>query len=199
MKTRDLIKDESLLLFNERGLMNVNLRGIAKKLNKSYGNITYHFTNKEQLIKELFEDMNKELTTLQTTSDQTSLMAYFFELPNYSYDITIKYLFFTKDYIELKRNYPEFMTLVTNMNSSRKKTWATLLVDLRNQGYLNGDLTNSDLDYIMFLSGSVRAAYFQMMESSDYKKPEYEAMVNRLLIPYLSSKGLDVFSQYVGT
>jgi len=45
--------------------MNITLREIAEKLNKSYGNITYHFATTEVLINDLFEDMNTELVVLQ--------------------------------------------------------------------------------------------------------------------------------------
>ena len=57
MKTKHLVKQTARVCFNEKGLMNVTLRDVAAQLDKSYGNITYHYPTKEAVITELFDDM----------------------------------------------------------------------------------------------------------------------------------------------
>lgn len=193
MKTKDLIKDQSRILFNEKGVMNLTLRDVADKLGKSYGNITYHFPTKVDLIKELFEEMNAELFTLQNIPDQKNLLVYFLELPNFSFDITLKYLFFYVDFIELKRNYPDFFKTVDQLNEKRRESWLGLLQLLKDQGYLANELSDSDLEYIMFLSASVRTFYWQVTDFKSFNRRQYCQTVNALLKPYLSSEGLAVF------
>jgi len=195
MKTKGLVKTKSLELFNRYGVKNITLRAVAEKLNKSYGNITYYYSTKEQLIYDLFEDMNKELLALQLVPPQTNLLAYFLSLPNDSYDITLKYLFFSIDYVELQRNYPEFFKQVEVLNEARKNTWLLLLKKLREDGYLHDYLSQKELEYIMILSVSVRTFYFQSNSQKKYNKKEYIRVVNQLLKPYLSAKGLKVFEE----
>ena len=193
MKTKDLVKAKSRELFNKYGVKNVALRTVAEKLNKSYGNITYYYSTKEQLIFELFDDMNKELSALQLVPFQTNLLEYFLSLPSNSYDITLKYLFFSIDYVELQRNYPEFFKQVEVLNEKRKHNWLELLKKLREDGYLHEYLTEQELAYIMLLSASVRTFYFQSNSQKKYNKAEYINVVNQLLKPYLSSKGLAIY------
>ncbi|MEM9833854.1 MAG: TetR/AcrR family transcriptional regulator [Bacteroidota bacterium] len=196
MKTKDLIKEAGRELFNTNGVMNVTLREVADNLNKSYGNITYHYTRKVVLIEALFEDMNRELLSLQKPAPDTDLLTYFLVLPTHSYDITIKYLFFTVDYMNLKRSYPNFIKTVDKLNEERRLKWLQLLLLLRQQGYLQSNLKEQDLNYIMLLSVSVRAAYFQMKEQAVYDKNEYSQTVNKLLKPYLSEKGTHIYHRF---
>ncbi len=105
MNTRKQILEASRLLFNEKGVMNVTLRDVAKYLNKSYGNVTYHFPIKEDVISDLLGEMNEELLLLQEVDENKDLLLYLFNLPSSNYSISVKYLFFIVDYLELKRNY----------------------------------------------------------------------------------------------
>lgn len=198
MKTRDLIKEAGRELFNAKGVADVTLREVAAHLNKSYGNITYHFAKKSALIEELFEDMNSELSALQKPDADTDLLTYFLILPSYSYQITIRYLFFTIDYVYLKRNYPAFFETVHTLNEERRQRWHMLLRLLQEQGYLNPNLTEDDLNYIMLLSVGVRTTYFQMKEQDTYDKREFIQVVNMLLKPYLSKKGMDTYILFSG-
>jgi len=199
MKTKKHILEVSRLLFNEKGVMNVTLRDVAKSMNKSYGNITYHFPTKEDVITILFEEMNMELAALQTSNDLSNLMRYFLELPEFSFDINLKYLFLTIDYNELKRNFSNLFEKVNTLNEARKMKWKELLMYLRDENYLNQKLSNDDLDYMMFISVSIHFAYFQMTDSQAYQKTEFTKTVNQLLQPYLSEKGLDVYNNWLNS
>lgn len=196
MKTKKQILEVSRVLFNENGVMNVTLRDVAKAMKRSYGNITYHYPTKEDVITSLFEEMNNELTSLQSPHDSSNLMLYLLELPKFSFDITVKYLFFTLDYNELKRNYSTFFTRVNTLNEERGKKWKLLLIHLRDEGYLKEELSNEDLDFIMFLSVSVRGTYFQLTENGFYSKSDYASLLNQMLKPYLCIKGLSVLHSW---
>jgi AcrR family transcriptional regulator len=197
MKTKKYILEVSRLLFNENGVMNVTLRDVAKSMNKSYGNITYHFSTKEDVITSLFEEMNMELAALQTSNDLSNLMRYLLELPEFSFDINLKYLFLTIDYNELKRNFPNLFEKVNTLNEARKMKWKELLMYLRDENYLNQKLSNDVLDYLMFLSVSIHFAYFQMTDSRAYQKEEFTKMANQMVQPYLSEKGLAVYNSWL--
>ncbi len=196
MKTKEAIQEIGRKLFNTKGVMNVTLREVAENLDKSYGNITYHFKTKAQLIETLFKNLNSELSQLQTPDPNENLLRYFLDLPSISYDITLRYLFFSIDLLELKRNQNAVYQTIVKESELRGQKWLALLQRLRQEGYLQSTLRDADLNYILFLSTSLRSYYFQSRELKAYSKREYCQLVNLMLKPYLSSKGLIVFNQH---
>ncbi|NJM09044.1 TetR/AcrR family transcriptional regulator [Candidatus Gracilibacteria bacterium] len=54
-KTREKILDVALRLFNQHGTAAVSTNHIAEELGISPGNLYYHFRNKEEIIRALFE------------------------------------------------------------------------------------------------------------------------------------------------
>jgi hypothetical protein len=123
-------------------------------------------------------------------------MEYFLKLPEYSFDISTKYLFFTKDFVEIKRHYPSLFLKAHHLNEERKIKWMFLLTQLKNDGFLNNQLEKEDLEYIMFLSTSIRTFYFQSVDFKEYNKIGFSRQINLLLKPYLSKKGLEVYHKF---
>ena len=197
MKIKKNILNASCHLFNEKGVMNTTLRDVAKHLNKSYGNITYHFATKEEVVSNLLNEMNEELILLQKFDDNENIFLYLLNLPEYNYSISVKYLFFMVDYLEIKRNFKEIQKKIDNLNYVRKEKWMSILLQIKEQGYFDKRFTSNDLEYIIFLSYSIRITYFQTVEPKDYKKSEFILIVNKLLLPYLSRAGLTVFENWL--
>ncbi|HEX2618612.1 MAG TPA: TetR/AcrR family transcriptional regulator [Phototrophicaceae bacterium] len=55
MKTRDRILDAAVTLFNDQGTSPVSTNHIAESAGISSGNLYYHFRNKEEIIRAIFE------------------------------------------------------------------------------------------------------------------------------------------------
>lgn len=66
MSTRDNILETALTLFNDRGFQNVGVRDIARELNISPGNLSYHFPRKEAILIELLEQFASRSKTYFT-------------------------------------------------------------------------------------------------------------------------------------
>jgi AcrR family transcriptional regulator len=58
MKTRDKIIDTAIQLFNEQGTKAISTNHIAATTCISPGNLYYHFRNKEDIIRAIFEQMD---------------------------------------------------------------------------------------------------------------------------------------------
>lgn len=197
MKTKYLILDASRELFNKMGVINITLRDVAKSINKSYGNITYHFSTKEDLILHLFNQMNNELLVLQDYDQNENIMVYLLNLPSLNYSISLKYLFFITDSLEIKRNYPKLQNNNILKTEERRAKWLKILQLINENKYFRDKITNNDLEYIMFLSYSVRISYFQTLELKNYSKTNFTLFVNKLIEPYLSKKGKRVYKEWL--
>lgn len=61
MKTRDKILETALKLFNEKGISEVSSKTIAEEMGISYGNLCYHFPKKDDIILQLYFNMQEQL------------------------------------------------------------------------------------------------------------------------------------------
>lgn len=192
MRTKDLIKAKGLKLFNKEGIQNVTLRDVAASLKKSYGNITYHYPNKETLVSELYDDMLVELNEIsEQMVEQKDVFSAILKAPEFTFELTIKYIFLFKDLTEIRRTFPELAKRIDQSNKLRKEALIGVLRFLQAQEILRPDLDDKDLDYIMELSGAMRTMFFIQHDVSikpdKQVKADYVDYVNRLLKPYLSA------------
>ncbi|WP_438423899.1 TetR/AcrR family transcriptional regulator [Aquimarina macrocephali] len=202
MKTKDKIKNTARALFNNKGFRNVTLREVAKELCISYGNVTYHFKTKNQLILNLYEDMQNETLEILKTFDYENLLKGILEAPKFTFEISIKYLFFYVDFIEIKRSYTDISLKLEKDNADRKKGYLQILQGLQLQELLRGELIDKDLDYLMDLSGAMRTFFFINLHPKNFLdvdlKDKYVVYVNNLIFPYLTTKGMEKYKSYLG-
>ncbi len=202
MKTKNKIKDAARKLFNSRGFRNVTLREVAKELSISYGNVTYHYKTKNHLIFDLYEDMLKETLEILKTFDYKDLFIGILEAPKFTFDLSIKYLFFYVDFVEIKRSYADISLRLEQDNASRKEKYLQILKDLQVQGILRHDLVDKDLDYLMDLSGAMRTFFFINLHPRNFLdadlKERYIVYINNLIRPYLTKKGMKKYKTYLG-
>ena len=199
MNTKDQIKSAALNLFNKKGIRNVTLREVADHLERSYGNITYHFKNKGLLITAIYLGMLEELAAIGVAirQDNSSLLTSLLKAPQFTFDLSLKYLFLYVDFVEIYRSYPDLAQLINQQNEKRKKIWLKTLQQLQKEQLLRPDLDDSDLDYLMELSGAMRTYFFLKLSTdiltASSLKSNYVQSVNQLLKPYLTKAGLKVY------
>ena len=72
-KTKKLILDASSELFYQKGYGSTSFGDIMQKIGLSKGNITYHFKNKEEILKGIVDKRLKEISiTIKLWEEQTS-------------------------------------------------------------------------------------------------------------------------------
>jgi AcrR family transcriptional regulator len=115
MKTRERIKDASIALFNEKGATNVSTVQISEHMGISPGNLYYYFTNKEHIIRSIWEeDMvpKSDHIFLDMHSDQpVEALTFMMEQLNqyglaYKFFYTEQYTLFVNDPV-LQKEYRE--------------------------------------------------------------------------------------------
>lgn len=201
MKTKDRIRVKAIALFNSKGFKNVTLREVAKELGISYGNVTYHFKTKKEVIELLYEDMLAETKQILLTFDMSNLFKGILEAPKLTFQISMKYLFFYVDFVEVKRSYKELASRIEKDNKERKSGYLLLLNQLQKEGILREELTQSDLDYLMNLSGAMRTFFFINLHPNSFNdvnlETKYVTYINQLIYPYLTQQGIEKYKEYI--
>ncbi|MFC4951776.1 TetR/AcrR family transcriptional regulator [Acinetobacter puyangensis] len=111
-KTKERILQASLTLFNEKGERVVTTNHIAAELGISPGNLYYHFRNKQEIIKELFEQYQTETINLLNVPEGRPLNSndkiHYFQILSKQ---LWSYRFLHRDVHHLMDSNPEFKQL----------------------------------------------------------------------------------------
>jgi len=105
-KTKLKIVETTIRLFNKQGFANVSLPQIAKELNISLGNLTYHYPKKDQLIMSIYEVFLEDLKSItKVIQNFENLKEMDLQLRAF-HQFQQVYRFFYLDLLELGRAYP---------------------------------------------------------------------------------------------
>jgi AcrR family transcriptional regulator len=179
------ILESSVELFNNHGAVTVSTNHIAKHLKISPGNLYFHFSNKEEIIRELFARMSQELQ-LAWDPERDLAPREFLEA---SFDVFWTFRFFHREMYHLRRQDPELAR-----NWKRHMTQCQRLLKLNYNRWVEKGAMRAidDAAELKLLSDSVllsSSAYLGFFESPE--KPASRRViaaglehVNRLLWPY---------------
>lgn len=128
MSTRDKILDTALALFNEQGTSGVSTNHIAAALEISPGNLYYHFRNKKDIIKALFERLFALWDeTYQLPSDHTPELTDFEMLIVSNFKLIWDYRFAYRELAALLRNNPDIHTKYRELRKRGYAGFANLI------------------------------------------------------------------------
>ena len=111
MSTREKILDTALALFNKEGTSAISTNHIAEAAGISPGNLYYHFHNKEEIIRELFERLfsaNEQGFDLPT--DKLPTLEDMQEFVRFNYRTLWQYRFIHRELVALLQNDPDLRT-----------------------------------------------------------------------------------------
>lgn len=149
MTTRERIIETALNLFNEQGYHNVSVREIARQLNISPGNLSYHFAQKEDILNHLLNALRSANdahyqayeSSSKTLNDFLSLMTRIFQ-SQYNY----RGVFIGNQYIMQLLNSGQIFNYNENARR-RKERIRAILEDLVQHGHLKASA--SDIDFLV--------------------------------------------------
>jgi AcrR family transcriptional regulator len=106
--TKERIARTAMRLFNESGTAAVSTNHIAEAMGISPGNLYYHYRNKEEIIRAVFERMNfswEELFALP--QDRTPTLGDLRRILGETFSVLWEYRFFYREFVALMRRDPE--------------------------------------------------------------------------------------------
>jgi len=200
MKTSDAILKSTIELYNKHGLNNVNSRNIAKKINKSHGNIEYHFKTKEIILLAIYKKMSKEITSFyeQKESNLNSFEKFDVLLRELEL-LQIKYGFFNLDIVEISRNFSSVNILLQKTLNKRKEQMRRFFHEFIKEGLV---VENKDPEFYLRLQHTIRILITfwinqeRILSSYNFKKQgEMAKHIWELLLPFMTPKGQDIYSK----
>ena len=126
-KTKDIILETALDLFNTQGLSKVTLRTIANKMGISQGNLNYHFKKREDIIEALYfqlvNNIDKNMADLQQPKNPFQLLVSISQTIMFNF---FKYRFFLLDFVQIMRENEKIKTHYLELTIQREEQFSML-------------------------------------------------------------------------
>lgn len=200
-KTRQNIIQKAIQLFNERGVVNVRIRDIAKELEISPGNVSYHYKKKQELLESVYRFMIKQLEEMAVGNQFMNPTKDHLHVAQGYLEHIVQFRFFYQDTLEIIRSYPK-------LAESHQQQVAQEKAIIRNLMFMSvgkGDLIAEPFeDVYESLAHSIwMTLHFwltqQIIRGKEHSNLE-EGLITiaNLLFPYATEKGKTIFERMRG-
>lgn len=201
-QTKNKILEQSLKLFNARGVSEVSLRTIAEELNISVGNLQYHFKKREDIIVALYfqlvEKIDKEIEVKELSENMIESFFYITQAISASF---FEYRFFLLDFNLIIRQHEKIKIHYKELIQNREHQFfmavhVMIEQELIRKEILPGEYKNL-FKRIQILSDFwISSAVIESKSLSTKILDEYVQVITQTLFPYLTEEGR---TQYIKT
>lgn len=169
MKTKDKIAQTSIELFNRSGVVAITTNHIAKELNISPGNLYFHFANKEEIIRQIFNQFCKEMYALWRTKKGNKLV-HPLNLLDRNYELFWRYRFFHREMYYLRRKDSVLAGLFKAHNLKMMKMMTILYKRWLKAGWMTPIQTPDEISFLVNVLLATAATFLHFFESAE-KQP----------------------------
>ena len=194
-KTKEVILDTSLELFNLLGLSQVTLRTIAKKMGISQGNLNYHFKKREDIIEGLYfqlvKNIDSSMSSMQEGKNPFQLLVSISETIMFNFH---KYRFFLLDFTQIMRENKKIKKHYSELTIKREEQFSMLFNLLIKEGLMRKEILPNEYKnlYKRFqILGDFWISDAEILNSNITKKTilTYSVILTQAIFPYLTLKG----------
>lgn len=199
MSTANRIIDAAIRLFNAEGISQVSLRSIAEEIGISHGNLAYHYSNKGEILDEIYGRMKQEMDDAIYPEGDLTLRHYHNLVKRIS-QFHVRYRFFYLDMMEIARQYPRVIRRYRKTIALRFDQYDRLMSALIGKGLLKREreqgFYRSQYRAIWVMSTfwlqhrAVLGDNHPVIESGSEVRHVWE-----ILLPHLTAKGLREFNE----
>ena len=197
MSTRDRILQISREVFNEAGFGTPTLYTLAQRIGISRGNLTYYFTQKEDLLIALVEEMDKENKSLYQDALKIPSWKSLNEATEGLHRLQRRYAFIFFDghllmHPQVKNHIVKFRE--DNIRNQMNMIQLSIQIGNMKSEAVPGTYYNISQTYWMV------SFYWQITNDvSDLEdEPGWDKIMWSLLLPHFTLKGIDSFKTYFG-
>jgi hypothetical protein len=204
-KTKIIILDTALLLFNSDGLSIVTLRTIANKIKISQGNLNYHFKKREDIIESLYfqlvENIDKSMEGLKLQDSKNDLNT----LANILHTMMInlyEYRFFLLDFVQIMRGNKKIKSHYIKLSLQREEQFSVLFKRLVKNDLMRKEILQDEYKYLykrFSILGNFWISEAEVQNSKLTKKviPTYSVILLQAIYPYLTIKGRKEYNSII--
>jgi len=200
MKTSEKIKCQALRLFNEKGVDHVSSLEISQALNISYGNLTYHYKKKDDIVLALYTEMQAELNIainhlVQCLFEET----FYLKLVNEIFDVIWKYRFIYLNINSLMSQFAFIQKSEKTYSNTRVKILNRAKKYLIQEGHLAPEVNNNydaliqNLNMILYAWITDANVFYEGEDSA--KIQVYVSLFYQVALTHITEKGLKLYAQ----
>lgn len=194
MKTKDLILQKALELFNKYGIKTVTLRSIAVAIEISQGNLNYHYKSKANIVKALYYELVRrmDINMDQVTREQP-ILSYLYNSSLVSMKTLYDFRFITRDLPSFLDTDSELKLHYMDLQKVRKKQFAYLFQNMIAEGLLRKEELSGEYERLYIRMNILGDNWIYASDIFDFDetgKLEYcRDLLFEVIYPYLTSKG----------
>lgn len=200
VKTKRKIIIQAIALFNEKGFASVTLFEIAGALNMTRGNLTYHFKDKDQLLKAIADEFWLKVASEKS---KTTYLPSFENMHNevqLFYNIQRKYAFIFLDYHVI--NHPSIKKQFRQLLGQKVKGMEATIAFSIAAGNMHPEPYEGIYHNLAFNTWMISFFWLNQwkIHGGDINKysEEGEKKLWSLLLPHLTEKGVKAFRVFFG-
>ncbi|MDO6764332.1 TetR/AcrR family transcriptional regulator [Agarivorans sp. 1_MG-2023] len=201
MKTKDKIIHTSLQLFNERGERQITTNHIAAELGISPGNLYYHFGNKQEIIRSIFQLYVEQLeNSFRPHADQLLSLDHLTQYLDASFELMWRFRFMYANLLELLARDPELETQYQNMQLELSNWSRDILLQLKDSRFISGDdaIMAELADSVKFIIGAWIGYQSAQLKGGEITKPRLYQGVLKILFtlrPYFTEESMSIYQR----
>ncbi len=195
---QEKIIQQSITLFNEKGVSNVKISDITVALDISLGNLTYYYKTKRGLITSILDVMVKDRANLLSTSEQLLAAGKWIDLIKSYLIFQLKYSFFYRDILDLNRlNDTAKLLYETEVNNVIRFNKNSIIMSI-SKGFIKSEPITGLYDGVAANTWAIHQAWFikrAIFGANKVTMDEPIRAIMNLYYPFLTPKGLEEMSK----
>ncbi len=195
MKTKEKIIESGRELFNDQGVEKITTRHIAAAIGISQGNLHYHYPNKEEVIRALFEAFLEEVQGASGFDPNKPFEKQdVLDSMHRNFQLMYKYRFLFQSNEDVWRRVPAIKEMVQALFNQKKLEIRNLIMLYREQKIFRSDISDAQVaflseQFIFQITSWLTAARYS--EHSADQVDYYVRSLFRLWLPYLNVAVMD--------
>lgn len=201
-KTQERIKAKAISLFNEFGTGNISIGRIASEAGISRGNLQYHYADKQELIRAIYQDIAREVLSNWEGDDRQPTVRHMAEMFVRQFDYVWRYRFMYREMVGLIRADAELALRVRDNRARRIEAVIKFFKALVKNRVLKKTRGDESLRYLVMVTWIFCDNWLNFIEiqgneiNSEILQEGYDHIIE-ILYPYLTRQAKEsIYESY---
>ncbi|MGJ3235949.1 TetR/AcrR family transcriptional regulator [Marivirga sp.] len=201
MKTKEKILETARILFNTHGISAISSKSIAEEMGISYGNLCYHFPKKDDIILQLYLNMQKNVEQqFKNIKEEVINLEFMLSRLKILFEEIYKYKFIYLGITKVVRHFDHIKKHAQDQFDQRWNILDTISGFLIANGYMKAFKDEKQKEMLIHALLMVSNSWISDAEvfykGKDQEKIDYYMQVFfNLVRPTLTEKGLEGFKK----